>query len=62
MDDREHGKVQRLRKQIDDGQTLVELEKEKALLSLEILEGLLLRVAALERRVDSLTDLDGGRG
>ena len=61
MDDHEHRKLERLRKQIDDGHMLVELEKEKALLSLEILEAILLRVAALERRVDALMDPDGVR-
>lgn len=47
-------RLERLRRQLEEQQSLIRLEREKAELSVEILESVLLRIAALERRVDGL--------
>lgn len=54
MNDHDQHQLQQLRKHVEDGQALVDLEKEKAMLSLEILEAILLRLSNLERRIDAL--------
>lgn len=54
--DSDDQKLQRLRRQFEEGRSLQRLEEERAMLSMEILEGLLLRIAAVERRLDRLED------
>jgi hypothetical protein len=49
-------KLQRLRRQFEEGRSLQRLEEERAMLSMEILEGLLLRIAAVERRLDQMEE------
>lgn len=54
--DEDQERLERLRRQIEDGRSLLRLEEERAMLSMEILEGLLSRIVAVERRLEQLND------